>query len=496
MGARPEVRSLTIVSPSTTVSLPEAWREGTAKMTADAVLLCTGPADLGDVDRHALLAASADADAVLGISATDGIGLLVRSGDIADLMLLRNRGTGAEAVRDALSRLRQTGRSVARVTMSSSRVTRAAAPANWIGTAGRRLVEQAGRVGFAAGFFSRTHRNLEVWRTHRASPGIAQDSRCPSCGAGSDSQMGLHLQTSADLRDFGAFGAVLCTRCEVARTDPAPHELARVITPDVQGTTRSVAQRALMRRFVRTRVERVRPHLPADHRPRVADIGGGACAFANALGATGCDVIVFEPNAANGRFADPAVGVQFVPAPFDERAVATAGIADDSLDGITMWHALEHVPNPAATLALARRLLRPGGVLYVCVPNLDSLQADVGGTHWCYADIPHHVTHFSLEGLATVMRRAGFSQLAPHWWSAEYALFGWYQTLLNLLTGSHNFFYNRAKKGRTADAGPHPAWTRVATALGPLLLPIVMIASFWETAASKPACAELHGIAS
>ena len=74
-------------------------------------------------------------------------------------------------------------------------------------------------------------------------------------------------------------------------------------------------------------------------------------------------------------------------------------------------------------------------------------------------------------------------------------MFGWYETLLNLLTGSHNFFYNRAKKGRQADAGAHPGWTRVATALGPLLMPITVLASCWGTAASTPACAELHGIA-
>lgn len=321
-------------------------------------------------------------------------------------------------------------------------------------------------------------------------------SHCTLCGAGAGAQVALDLHTSGDLRELGEYGAVLCTRCHVARTEPAPHDLARVISPDVQEAALGTAQQALMRHFIRQRVARVRPLLPADRRPRVADVGGGACAFANALGATGCDVMVFEPNPANARFADTSAGVRFVPSPFDEGATAAAGIADGSLDGITMWHSLEHVPNPAATLALARRLLRRGGVLYVCVPNIASMQAGVGGTHWCYADIPHHVTHFTLVGLEGTTRRAGFGALTPHLWNAEYEVFGWYQTLLNLLTGSHNFFYNRAKKGKQADAGPNPRWTRVATALGPLLMPIALLASWWGVAASKPACAELHGTAS
>lgn len=354
--------------------------------------------------------------------------------------------------------------------------------------------EGADRLGFGSGLSPRTHRNLDAWRS-RSRPADGA-SCCPLCGAGADAQCVLPLATSDDLRDLGDFRVVLCTECAVARTDPAPHDAAHVISPDVGDAALSAPQRALMRRFIRQRVEHVRPGLPSDRRPRTVDVGGGACAFANALAATGCDVTVFEPNPANRRFADAAAGVRFVPAPFDEGAVAAAGIDDGSLDGITMWHSLEHVPDPAATLALARRLLRRGGVLHVCVPNLDSMQAVAGATRWCYADVPHHVTHFSLDGLAAAMRRAGFDPITPHWWNAEYAVFGWYQTMLNRLTGSHNYFYNRAKKGKLADAGPHPRWTRIATSLGPLLLPLAVAAAWWEAAASRPACAEVHGIAS
>lgn len=324
----------------------------------------------------------------------------------------------------------------------------------------------------------------------------AAASPCPLCGAGADLQVALGLRTSGDLRELGEFGVVRCTRCRVARTTPAPQAQARVITPDVQEQSLGVLQQALMRRFIRQRVARVRPLLPADRRPQVADVGGGACAFANALAVAGCDVTVFEPNPANARFADAGSGVRFAAAPFDDRAVAEAGLTNGSLDGITMWHSLEHVPDPAATLQLARRLLRPGGVLYVCVPNLDSLQALFGGTRWCYADIPHHVTHFTVDGLQLAMRRAGLGALTTQRWNAEYEVFGWYQTLLNRLTGSHNYFYNRAKKGKQADAGPMPAWTRLATTLAPvLLLPVAVVASWLEAMAARPACAEVHGIA-
>ena len=490
--ARPPVKSLHVVSPAPGGALSAAWREGVAAApAADAIVFCAGALTLDDADRRALMDAAERGEAALGFARGIPVCVLVRRDDLPRLNLMRNRSTGYTALRDLLVRLRQARVTVHSATLAEPARAEGESPGERVAFAGRRLVERLAWFGFVTGSFSRSHRNAEVWEFRRSSPDENPASQCPICGAGGAAQRRLRLQTSDDLRALGEHTAVLCTACANARTDPPPREPERVIAPDVGDAAMSGWQRALLRRFTAQRVARVRPLLPHDRRPRVADVGGGACAFANALAAAGCDVSVFEPNPANARFADEPAGVRFVAAPFDEGAVAAAAIADASLDAVTMWHSLEHVPDPMATLALARRLLRPGGVLYVCVPNLDALQSDLGGTRWCYADIPHHVTHFTPEGLATALRRAGFAGVTPRFWNAEYELFGFYQTLLNRLTGSHNYFYNRAKKGTRADPGPHPAWTRFATALGPLLLPLALVVSWWAACASKPACAEL-----
>lgn len=359
---------------------------------------------------------------------------------------------------------------------------------------GHGLARISGWFGFVTGAFSRPHRNFEVWRFRRSVPDADLSLHCALCGARGDALRRLTpLGTSPDLVALGIYRVVLCTACGVARTVPLPTPGALVIAADVAAPRLGVLQRAVLARFIRQRVARVRPLLPGDRRPVVIDVGGGACAFANVLAETECDVTVFEPNGANAGAAGP--GVRFVAAPFDEESVTSAGVAGASCDAITMWHSLEHVLDPNATLALARRLLRPGGVVYVCVPNLDSLQADLAAESWCYVDVPHHVSHFSPEGLAASLERAGFSAITPHWWNEEYEVFGFYQSLLNALSGSHNYFYNRAKKGRNADAGPHPVWTRVLTALGPLLLPFALIYSWWGAAAGKPACVEHHASA-
>ena len=355
--------------------------------------------------------------------------------------------------------------------------------------AGRSVARRAGWFGFVTGWYSRPLRNLEVWRYRRSAPELTLTS-CALCGADHDALRQLtSLGTTRDLLALGTHRVVLCTACGVARTTPMPTAHALVISPDVAPPRLGSLQRALLRRFVGERVRRVRVLLHGS-RPRVVDVGAGACVFANAMAGSACDVTAFEPNGANATSAGPSV--QFIARPFDDASVAAEGLVDGSFDAITMWHSLEHVTDPNATLALARRLLRPGGVLYVCVPNLDSLQSDLAAELWCYLDVPHHVSHFSPEGLAAAINRAGFDASTVHWWSEEYEVFGFYQSLLNAITGSHNYFYNRAKKGRAADAGRYPAWTRLVTTLGPLLLPMALLYSWWGAASGKPACVELH----
>jgi SAM-dependent methyltransferase len=329
------------------------------------------------------------------------------------------------------------------------------------------------------------------WVANRSEPDPAAPP-CVLCGAtGAALRRLTPLGTSPDLKALGDYRVVLCTSCEVARTVPLPNYDALVISPDVAAPALGTLQRSLLNRFIRQRVDRVAPLVGNRPAPKLLDVGGGACLFANAMAQRGFEVTVFEPNAANAVAAGP--GVRFIGSLFDEAGVRHAGLADASFDLVTMWHSLEHVTDPNAALRLARRLLRPGGSIHVCVPNLDSLQANLTVDSWCYLDVPHHVSHFSPTGLGRTLARAGFATTGATQWNEEYEVFGFYQSILNRLTGSHNYFYNRAKKSRASDAGPNPSWTRVMTAVGPLLIPAVFLLSLWAAAMERPSCAELSG---
>lgn len=43
---------------------------------------------------------------------------------------------------------------------------------------------------------------------------------------------------------------------------------------------------------------------------------------------------------------------------------------DDRFDVLTMYHVLEHIPNPIAAMATVKELAKPGGLIVVEVPNV------------------------------------------------------------------------------------------------------------------------------
>jgi ubiquinone/menaquinone biosynthesis C-methylase UbiE len=81
---------------------------------------------------------------------------------------------------------------------------------------------------------------------------------------------------------------------------------------------------------------------------------------------------------------------------------------DASMDVVTMWHVLEHTHSPSQALAVCNRMLKPRGVLSVCVPNWRSLQAAMLGRFWWSCDAPRHLYQFTKQTLRSYLEQAGF----------------------------------------------------------------------------------------
>lgn len=80
-----------------------------------------------------------------------------------------------------------------------------------------------------------------------------------------------------------------------------------------------------------------------------------------------------------------------------------SGFADQSFDAITMRHLLQECRNPRQIVIDAARLLRPGGLLVIEVPNIDSHTFAEFREHWFGLQMPRHLQHFSPKSLCATM---------------------------------------------------------------------------------------------
>jgi 2-polyprenyl-3-methyl-5-hydroxy-6-metoxy-1,4-benzoquinol methylase len=94
--------------------------------------------------------------------------------------------------------------------------------------------------------------------------------------------------------------------------------------------------------------------------------------------------------------------------------VLLAALPAAHYDVVAMWHVLEHLHDPAGALADVARVLRPGGLLMLELPNLDSPFAALFGESWFPLEIPRHLYHFSAPTLRAMLARAGLQLRGPH----------------------------------------------------------------------------------
>lgn len=93
-------------------------------------------------------------------------------------------------------------------------------------------------------------------------------------------------------------------------------------------------------------------------------------------------------------------------------AADTAGFADGSFDVVSLVELVEHVEDPRAFLREARRVLRPGGCLYITTPNAWSLNRWVLKAAWSVFAPPDHITIFTPRGLRRLLRECGFDRVS------------------------------------------------------------------------------------
>ena len=84
-------------------------------------------------------------------------------------------------------------------------------------------------------------------------------------------------------------------------------------------------------------------------------------------------------------------------------------------DAITLSHVIEHVHEPAKLLNQILALLKPGGMLWLATPNIDSLLSRRYGSDWRGLEPPRHLVLFNRESLYFLLHQTGFSEVKQHY---------------------------------------------------------------------------------
>jgi 2-polyprenyl-3-methyl-5-hydroxy-6-metoxy-1,4-benzoquinol methylase len=157
-------------------------------------------------------------------------------------------------------------------------------------------------------------------------------------------------------------------------------------------------------------------HKPEEKGERLLDVGSAYGFFLMFAKKRGLDVLGLEISTETSKYArQHGIEVQNV-------SLADAKLDDRSFDIVTMNNVLEHTLNPVTELEKAFSVLKPSGIIYIGVPNWDSLVSRVDGFHWKMKSWPNHLYYFTPETLERMLTKVGFTvkETFTHMGESEY----------------------------------------------------------------------------
>jgi len=272
-------------------------------------------------------------------------------------------------------------------------------------------------------------------------------------------------------------GRTRCAACGAATTDPWPSdaELERAYGGWYRpsGARRfSFAGDAILARtrsLLASRIDEISPPGP------VLDVGAGDGTLLDALRDRGREATGLERDSSRDDFRDE---------PLEE--------IQGDWAAVIFWHSLEHLPRPGDAIREAARLLVPGGVIAVAVPNTASLQAHAFGDRWLHLDLPRHLVHLSSSSLTRGLQGAGLSVERVSYLRAGQVVIGWLHGLVGAV-GDDLDLYQALRTPPARSSRLSGRRRAAAIAAGVALLPLAIACGGLEIALRRAGTVYVEG---
>jgi SAM-dependent methyltransferase len=224
---------------------------------------------------------------------------------------------------------------------------------------------------------------------------------CPIC-------RGVRLHYAFGLQGFRA---VRCADCRILMLNPQPSdaELRAIYTdtyflgdPGAHGESSASGMKSATARLYLDLIHRYR----GAHGGRLLEIGCGQGDFLVEAARAGYDVTGIEYALPAARTARERLGTGQVVC----GEVTCLQPGSGTFDVCVLADLIEHTRDPHAFLDAVRRLLTPGGVLFMATPSMDSWSAKMMGTRWMELK-REHLFYFDRNTIQTALHRSGFEEV-------------------------------------------------------------------------------------
>ncbi len=230
---------------------------------------------------------------------------------------------------------------------------------------------------------------------------------CPLC---SSSEIVSYLRCTDHFLSKKEFSLFRCLSCSFIFTQDYPEEsdIGLYYESDDyishSDTSKGIINKIylLVRRIMLHRKRAIVTRVTGLHKGKLIDIGSGTGYFANEMRGAGWEVKGIE---INEKARDLSLS-RFSLDVSDPSHLSS--FETDSFDCITLWHVLEHFHDPFRYASEIIRLLKPGGLCVIAVPNSDSFDAAYYKQYWAAYDVPRHLWHFSPETFRLFSEKTGF----------------------------------------------------------------------------------------
>lgn len=226
-----------------------------------------------------------------------------------------------------------------------------------------------------------------------------------------------------------------CTECGLGRTEPFPslETIPHLYPPNYSGDVERVVNQYLQGKLEgtsswRMETEKVKLLEKFKKSGRILDVGCAEGKFLWALDKNQWKRYGLELNhntleLVRGKVRD----VTYISGDLN-----LPQLQDEYFDVITLWHVLEHTPNPREAVKRIWSLLKDNGIAVISVANLDCLQIRVFGKYWYpFDDVPRHLYHFRSRTLKRLLQEAGFDFISQKFFSKSISFHSWKHSTLN-----------------------------------------------------------------